>query len=83
MKTKTAPPTKNAAAQALGRLGGSRNTPAQRKARAANAKFAGRPGRICSLCHKPVFGGHKDKAQDAKCHGREWMWLKQSEKIRS
>jgi len=34
---------KNPAAVALGKLGGSRNTPAQNEARKANAQFAGRP----------------------------------------
>lgn len=34
---------KNPAAQALGRIGGSRNTPAQQAARRKNAKKGGRP----------------------------------------
>jgi hypothetical protein len=71
---------KNPAAQALGRLGGSKNTAAQIRARAANAKRAGRPRRVCADCGEPVYGGHKDRRQDSHCHGRTWHWQKQSEK---
>jgi hypothetical protein len=77
-KTKSAP--KNPHAQALGVLGGSRNTPAQEAARAANAKLAGRPRRICTACGEHVFGGHKERAQDKRCDGRTWTWQKQTEK---
>jgi hypothetical protein len=77
-KTQTAP--KNPAAQALGRLGGARNTDAQVAARLANAKLAGRPRRICTTCGHHVFGGHKDREQDKRCQGREWTWQKQTEK---
>ena len=71
---------KNPAAQALGRLGGVKNTPAQVKARARNAKFAGRPRRICVTCGEPVHGGHKDQRQNVRCAGTTWKWQKQSEK---
>ena len=71
---------KNPAAQALGRLGGSANTPAQVKARLRNAKFAGRPRRVCTECGQVVYGGHKNRAQDLHCHGRTWTWQTQTEK---
>jgi len=70
------PPKKNPAAQALGRLGGSRNTQAQKDARAANSKLAGRPGRICAHCGLAVYGGHKDAKQNKRCDGRTWEWQK-------
>jgi hypothetical protein len=66
--------TKNPAAIALGRLGGSQNTPAQVKARLKNAKRAGRPGRVCADCGQPVLGGHKDARLNATCPGRTWTW---------
>jgi hypothetical protein len=72
-------PTKNPAAQALGRLGGARNTPAQAAARLRNAKRAGRPRRVCLDCGLPVYGGHQDRKQDAICHGAGWRWQKPSE----
>jgi len=70
------PPKKNKAAQALGRLGGSRNTPAQVKARADNAKLAGRPGRVCAHCGEPVYGGHKNSKQNKRCDSHTWEWQK-------
>lgn len=73
-------PKKNPAAQALGRLGGSKNTAAQVKARLKNSKLAGRPGRVCADCGKPVHGGHKDARVNKRCAGRTWEWQKQSEK---
>ena len=69
-----APLDKNPHAQALGRLGGSQNTPAQVKARLKNAKRAGRPGRVCIHCGEPVRGGHQDPKLDATCHARAWTW---------
>jgi hypothetical protein len=74
------PKKKNPAAQALGRLGGSVNSPKQIAAKQASAKFAGRPRRICTECGKPVFGGHKVRSQDLYCHSRTWTWQKQTEK---
>jgi hypothetical protein len=65
---------KNPAAQALGRLGGTRNTEAQKKARLKNAKRAGRPARVCVHCGEPVWGGHKDKRLEQTCPGRAWTW---------
>ena len=79
MSKQTKSTTPNPAAQALGRLGGTRNTPAQVAARLANAKRAGRPRRVCLDCGKPVYGGHKDRAQDQICHGAGWRWEKPSE----
>jgi hypothetical protein len=78
------PPTKNAAAQALGRLGGRAGTKAQNAARAQNAQRAGAPRRVCTVCLEPVKGGgvHKDKALDATCAGRDWVWQKPSERAR-
>jgi hypothetical protein len=67
-------PLKNAAAVALGRLGGSANTKAQNAARKANAKFAGRPGRVCVKCRQPVKGGHKDPSLDDTCGAHAWTW---------
>jgi len=71
--------TKHPGAQALGRLGGQRNTPAQVAARLANAKRAGRPRRVCADCGEPVYGGHKNRALDVTCHGAGWRWQKPSE----
>jgi len=73
-------PKKNAAAQALGRLGGSQNTPAQIQAKRRNAELAGRPGRICADCGQPVHGWHKNRALDFRCQGRTWRWQSQNEK---
>lgn len=67
---------KNPAAVALGRRGGSANTPAQRAQRQAAAQFAGRPRRVCVDCGQPVVGGHQDRRLDETCgpvrHG--WRW---------
>jgi hypothetical protein len=82
-KKQTAPkPTKNRAAQALGRLGGAANTTAQQKARRKNGTLGGRPRRVCTRCGEPVLGGgvHKDRALDASCGGRFWKWQKRSER---
>src|SRR5262245_17516433 len=73
-KATTKAKTPNPHAQALGRLGGARNTDAQVAARKLNAKRAGRPGRVCATCGEPVLGGHKDHALDATCHGHTWKW---------
>jgi hypothetical protein len=67
-------PKKNPAAQALGRLGGMANTKAQNRARKRNAKFAGRPGRVCVVCGEPVRGGHEDKRLDESCGHHGWRW---------
>jgi len=75
-------PPKNAAAVALGRLGGSRNTPAQDAARAKNAKRAGRPRRVCVKCGEPVRGFHVDRALDQTCGIHQWEWQKPSERPR-
>lgn len=74
------PIKKNPAAQALGRLGGRANTPAQHRARKANAQHGGRPRRICTTCGEPVVAGHKDAALNATCVGRSWRWQKPSER---
>jgi hypothetical protein len=76
MSTTTAPATapKNPAAQALGRLGGSANTAAQRRQRRAAAKNAGRPRRVCIRCAQPVVGGHADRALDLTCGAHGWRW---------
>jgi hypothetical protein len=66
--------TKNPAAQALGRLGGSANTKAQHRARKANAQKAGRPRRVCVKCAQPVTGGHADRALDETCGAHGWRW---------
>ena len=71
MKTE---PTLNAAAQALGRRGGSANTPAQRAQRNAARKLAGRPRRVCTRCKQPVLGGHADRALDESCGAHGWRW---------
>jgi hypothetical protein len=75
-------PLVSAAAQALGRLGGQANTPAQNAARARNARLAGRPRRVCTTCLQPVVGGgvHKDRTLDEVCIGRDWRWQKPSER---
>lgn len=69
-------PSKNKAAQALGRLGGSANTKAQQRARKRNAKLAGRPGRVCATCYQPVLGGHVDRALDDTCGRHGWTWMR-------
>jgi len=71
---------KNPAAQALGRLGGAKNSPKQVKARLKNAKLAGRPGRVCADCGLPVYGGHKDAKQNARCTSQRWEWRQHSHK---
>src|SRR5262245_36654798 len=76
MAPKNAAPT--AAAQALGRLGGSANTEAQNAARAKNAQSAGRPKRVCRFCGEPVLGGHRDRRLDETCGAHGWRWLQQS-----
>jgi len=65
---------KNPAAQALGRLGGSANTAAQRRQRREAAKNAGRPRRVCVHCAQPVVGGHVDRDLDATCGAHGWRW---------
>lgn len=75
-RTLTRPPPKNRAAQALGRLGGTANTPAQNQARKQNARLAGRPRRICRRCGEPVVGGHADRALDESCGRHGWQWAK-------
>ena len=74
------PKKKNPAAQALGRLGGSANTPAQIEAKRRNARFGGRPGRVCTDCGQPVYGGHKNRKLDGHCHSRSWTWQSTSER---
>jgi hypothetical protein len=73
-------PKPNAAAVALGRLGGQAGTKAQHRARRANAKRGGRPGRVCTTCGEPVHGGHKDARLDATCSGVTWRWQKPADK---
>lgn len=68
------PPPKNAAAQALGRLGGQANTRAQQLARKRNAQKAGRPRRVCNHCSMPVAGGHVDRKLDKTCGQHGWSW---------
>ena len=80
MPTKKATSRKNPAAQALGRLGGQANSPAQNKARARNAQLAGRPRRVCNHCGEPVIGGHKDIVLDRKCGEHGWHWQRPSER---
>ena len=70
------PPPKNPAAQALGRLGGAANTPAQNLARKRNAQLAGRPRRVCNACGHSVVGGHADRALDDTCGRHGWHWEK-------
>ena len=72
--TTTIEPTKNPAAQALGRLGGSANTAAQRRQRVAAAQKAGRPRRVCTTCAQPVVGGHADRHLDEVCGAHGWRW---------
>jgi hypothetical protein len=67
-------------AAAMGRRGGSANSPAQQAARAKNSKSAGRPRRVCTACGEPVHGGHKKAKLNKTCHGRTWEWQKPSEK---
>lgn len=67
-------PIKNAAAQALGRLGGAAKTRAQNLARKRNAQRAGRPGRVCVHCGEPVLGGHVNRALDDTCGQHGWRW---------
>ena len=74
MNNTTTTPTKNPAAQALGRLGGSANTPAQQRQREAAAQKAGRPRRVCVHCAQPVLGGHADRTLDATCGAHGWRW---------
>lgn len=62
-------------AQAMGRIGGARNTKDQIEARAKNQKRAGRPGRVCTTCGQPVKGGHKDVALDQSCGQHGWHWV--------
>jgi ribosomal protein S27AE len=76
---KPATPSKNPAAQALGRLGGSTNSKAQQRARKRNAQLAGRPRRVCVHCGEPVIGGHADRALDERCGAHGWKWQKRSE----
>jgi hypothetical protein len=70
----TKPTSLNRAAQALGRLGGRANTPAQRRQRQAAAKLAGRPRRVCLRCRQAVVGGHLDRALDESCGAHGWAW---------
>jgi len=78
--TKTTP-KKNSAAQALGRLGGSKNTAAQNAARAQNAQRAGRPRRVCTRCGEPVIGGHVDRELDGTCGPSAWRWQQRDSKL--
>jgi hypothetical protein len=67
----------NKHAQAMGRIGGSRNTPAQQAARRRNALNAGPPARVCAECGEPVYGFHRDRALDATCPaGGRWVWVR-------
>lgn len=66
----------NKHAQAMGRVGGSRNTPAQQAARRQNALNAGPPSRVCAECGEPVWGFHKDEALDATCGEGRWVWVR-------
>jgi len=74
MPTKSLKTTSSAAAQLLGRLGGSANTKAQNAARKRNAQHAGRPRRVCTTCGKPVKGGHVDRRLDETCGAHGWTW---------
>ena len=67
-------PPKNAAAQALGRLGGAAGTSAQQRAREANSQLGGQPGRVCVFCGEPVIGGHDDRDLDESCGAHGWRW---------
>lgn len=73
-------PKKNPAAVQLGRLGGIAGTAAQNAARAANAKLAGRPRRICDHCGEPVRAGHVDRDQDTVCTNPGWHWERPSDR---
>lgn len=68
------PAKKNLAAVNLGRLGGSKNSPAQQFARRENAKRGGRPRRVCNCCGELVRGGHLDNRQDSRCKQPGWHW---------
>jgi hypothetical protein len=57
-----------------GRLGGARNTPAQRRAARQNAQLGGRPKRVCTHCGEAVRGGHVDRALDVTCGQHGWRW---------
>jgi hypothetical protein len=70
------------AAAALGRLGGLANTVKQQRARKRNAKWAGRPSRVCTHCGQPVIGGHKDRALDISCGPHGWRWQSRREQHR-
>src|SRR5215831_11639496 len=72
--TTTTKTKKNAAAVALGRLGGAAGTRAQNRARKKNAQLAGRPRRICTTCGEPVAGGHVDRRLDETCGAHGWRW---------
>jgi hypothetical protein len=73
---------KAAAAAVLGRLGGLANTAKQKRARKQNAKWAGRPSRVCAHCGEPVIGGHKDRALDESCGAHGWRWQSRREQHR-
>lgn len=75
-KKRPAPAAAQSAAQLLGSLGGKANTRAQNIARARNAQRAGRPRRVCSVCHEPVRGGHLDRDLDETCGKHGWRWQK-------
>lgn len=64
-----------------GRLGGTRNTDAQRAARRANGAKGGRPRRVCTHCGEPVKGGHVDAARDASCGAHGWQWERAGQKV--
>jgi hypothetical protein len=66
----------------LGRMGGLANTAKQQKARAQNAKRAGRPRRVCTHCGAPVIGGHQDRALDVTCGAHGWRWQSRREQHR-
>lgn len=75
----TKPRRKNAAAQALGRLGGRAGSPAQTAARRVNAQLGGRPRRVCLFCNEPVVGGHVARHLDLSCGAHGWRWQNQAE----
>ena len=64
------------AAQQMGRVGGSRNTAAQKAARVQNARRAGRPGRICNTCGRLIQ--HAAMASHDKCG--LWTWRTPAER---
>jgi hypothetical protein len=70
---------KESAAAILGRLGGSKNSPKQQRARKLNAKRAGRPRRVCVHCGEAVKGGHVDRRLDSSCGAHGWRWQKRNE----